>query len=43
MQEKAGGVGFDWKSWQPAWEKLQEELAEFQEHLDSRYTRKNGR
>ncbi|KPQ00804.1 MAG: MazG family protein [Bacteroidetes bacterium HLUCCA01] len=35
MQEKAGGVGFDWKSWQPAWEKLQEELAEFQEHLDS--------
>lgn len=31
MQEKAGGVGFDWKEWEPAWEKLNEELGEFKE------------
>jgi XTP/dITP diphosphohydrolase len=35
MQEKAGGVGFDWKEWQPSWEKLEEELAEFQETIQS--------
>jgi MazG family protein len=29
MQEKAGGVGFDWKRWEPAFEKLDEELREF--------------
>lgn len=34
MQEKAGAVGFDWKEWQPAWEKLQEELGEFREVLE---------
>jgi XTP/dITP diphosphohydrolase len=31
MQEKAGGVGFDWSEWEPAWKKLQEELLEFEE------------
>jgi len=31
MQEKAGGVGFDWKRWEPAFEKLEEELREFRE------------
>jgi len=31
MQEKAGGVGFDWKHWEPAWEKLEEEIAEFRQ------------
>ncbi len=35
MQEKAGGVGFDWKEWKPAWEKLVEELEEFRELIDS--------
>jgi MazG family protein len=35
MQEKAGGVGFDWKEWKPAWEKLNEELQEFFELADS--------
>ena len=31
MQEKAAGVGFDWQTWQPAFEKLEEELREFRE------------
>jgi XTP/dITP diphosphohydrolase len=35
MQEKAGGVGFDWKEWQPAWEKLREEIGEFEELIAS--------
>lgn len=35
MQEKAGGVGFDWKRWQPAFDKLDEELREFREAADS--------
>lgn len=29
MQEKAGAVGFDWKYWEEAWKKLEEELEEF--------------
>jgi XTP/dITP diphosphohydrolase len=35
MQEKAGGVGFDWKEWEPSWEKLEEEIQEFRETLIS--------
>ncbi len=35
MQEKAGAVGFDWKTWPEAWKKLVEELGELQEALDS--------
>ena len=31
MQEKAANVGFDWPEWRQAWEKLEEELAEFKE------------
>jgi len=31
MQEKAAGVGFDWKEWTSAFEKLEEELNEFRE------------
>ncbi len=31
MQEKAAGVGFDWKEWTSAFEKLDEELKEFRE------------
>jgi len=33
MQEKAGAVGFDWKTWPEAWKKLEEELDEFREVL----------
>jgi MazG family protein len=35
MQEKAGGVGFDWQEWKPAWEKLNEELEEFYSLADN--------
>lgn len=35
MQEKAGGVGFDWKTWEPAWDKLHEELVEFREMVQA--------
>lgn len=35
MQEKAGGVGFDWKDWKSAWIKLSEELDELKSAADS--------
>lgn len=35
MQEKAAGVGFDWQTWQPAFEKLEEELREFREAAEN--------
>ncbi|MCH8556978.1 MAG: nucleoside triphosphate pyrophosphohydrolase [Balneolia bacterium] len=35
MQEKAGAVGFDWKTWPEAWKKLDEELGEFKDVLES--------
>lgn len=35
MQEKAGGVGFDWKEWEPSWLKLEEELNEFKETIQA--------
>jgi MazG family protein len=35
MQEKAGAVGFDWKMWPEAWKKLDEELNEFKEALET--------
>ncbi len=38
MQEKAAGVGFDWQTWQPAFEKLEEELREFREAADAGHT-----
>lgn len=31
MQEKAAGVGFDWAHWEPAFEKLEEELRELRQ------------
>ena len=34
MQEKAANVGFDWPEWRQAWEKLDEELAEFKQTLE---------
>ncbi len=33
MQEKAGAVGFDWKKWEAAWTKLEEEIEEFKSTL----------
>ncbi|NBC64438.1 MAG: nucleoside triphosphate pyrophosphohydrolase [Bacteroidetes bacterium] len=35
MQEKAAGVGFDWADWTLAWEKLDEEIAEWKEAVES--------
>jgi XTP/dITP diphosphohydrolase len=35
MQEKAANVGFDWPEWRQAWHKLEEELSEFKETLES--------
>ncbi len=35
MQEKAGAVGFDWKTWQQAWPKLLEEIEEFRQAAGS--------
>jgi XTP/dITP diphosphohydrolase len=35
LQEKARGVGFDWEKPEQVWEKVEEELSEFREALDS--------
>lgn len=35
IQEKARGVGFDWDNSEQVWDKVQEELAEFKEEIDS--------
>lgn len=35
IQKKAAGAGFDWPDWQGALRKVREELAEFQEALES--------
>jgi XTP/dITP diphosphohydrolase len=35
IQEKARGVGFDWEKPEQVWEKVEEELYEFREALDS--------
>ncbi len=35
MQEKAANVGFDWAEWQLAWEKLNEEIDEWREAVQS--------
>jgi XTP/dITP diphosphohydrolase len=35
MQEKAAGVGFDWPNWKGAWDKLKEEIDEFNDVLES--------
>lgn len=34
MQEKAANVGFDWKKWELAWEKLNEEIGEWRESIE---------
>lgn len=34
IQEKARGVGFDWDNQDQVWEKVQEEMSEFQEETD---------
>ncbi len=33
IQEKASGIGFDWERSEQVWEKLEEELGEFQEEI----------
>jgi len=35
MQEKAANVGFDWPEWRHAWEKVEEELSEFKQTLET--------
>lgn len=35
MQEKAANVGFDWTEWKLAWEKLNEELDEWQDAVEN--------
>lgn len=35
MQEKAAGVGFDWSDWTLAWEKLDEEIAEWKQAVET--------
>jgi XTP/dITP diphosphohydrolase len=35
IQEKARGVGFDWDNKEQVWQKVQEELSEFQKELDN--------
>lgn len=35
IQEKVAGVGFDWETPEQVWEKVQEELQEFQEEIES--------
>ena len=36
IQEKASSVGFDWKELSPVWKKVNEEIAELQEVLNSK-------
>ncbi|MGS2763972.1 nucleoside triphosphate pyrophosphohydrolase [Sinomicrobium sp. M5D2P9] len=40
IQDKVAGVGFDWEEPSQVWEKLQEELGEFQEEVKKRDTEK---
>jgi len=40
IQDKVSGVGFDWEKPEQVWEKVQEELAEFQEEVKAKNTKK---
>ena len=40
IQDKVAGVGFDWEKPEQVWEKVQEELSEFQEEVDQGNTNK---
>lgn len=40
IQEKARGVGFDWDNKEQVWQKVQEELAEFQQELNNNDSKK---
>ncbi len=44
IQDKARGVGFDWKEKEQVWDKVKEELAEFEENLrnDSEFSEKEA-
>jgi len=36
IQEKASGIGFDWKNGEQVWSKVEEEIKEFKEELDNK-------
>jgi XTP/dITP diphosphohydrolase len=40
IQEKARGVGFDWANKEQVWEKVKEEIGEFEHELDKKETKK---
>lgn len=40
IQDKVAGVGFDWEKPEQVWEKVAEELAEFQEEVKAKNTKK---
>ncbi len=44
IQDKARGVGFDWKEKEQVWDKVKEELAEFEENMrnDSEFSEKEA-
>ncbi len=44
IQDKARGVGFDWKEKEQVWDKVKEEIAEFEENLrnDSEFSEKEA-
>ncbi len=41
MQEKAGGIGFEWEKQEEVWEKVEEELEELKEELSSKAQAEN--
>ncbi len=42
MQQKAANVGFDWHKWELAWEKLNEEIDEWREAVESQDAEKRA-
>ena len=41
MQDKARGVGFDWEKKEDVWEKVKEEMGEYQAELDAMASAEN--
>ena len=42
MQDKARGVGFDWEKKEQVWDKVKEEMGEYQAELDAMEQAENG-
>ena len=42
IQDKVANVGFDWKKKEDVWEKVKEEIAEFEEELKNERTKEEG-